>query len=266
MKIKSLFLFMMLAPAMGYCQSVTMPMVGYAEDPTTTITQLEVTKKNTIVTFKHSLNGKGAWVQLNKSMYLQDAKGEDRYNYIKSEGIPLRPARFTSDKDYQEVTFRVYFEKLKRGTKEVNVIERARSMEEQMGGTKFFNYYNVSLTKSGPSKSEHVKVTDVVLMPPPPIGTNGKIMTDSVSTVTGNHVPFGGNNTDVASSFAPMMSSIYTSMLDAQLKMYSKPETTTKLAQVTKAYYDALIKVGFSEEAALKIITSKSLISMDGKQ
>lgn len=266
MKIKSLFFLMVLAPVIAYSQTVTTPAVGYSEDQTTTITKVEVTKTNTIVTFKHILNGKGAWVQLNKSMYLQNAKGEERYDYVKSEGIPIRPARFTSDKNYEELTFKVYFQKLKPGTKEVNVIERARSLEEQVSGTKYFNYYNVSLSKSAPGQSERVKMTDVVLMAPPPLNANEHVVSDTAYATSTAYSPGHTNGMDMANSFGPMMGNMYTSMLDAQLKMYSKPETTAKLAQVTKSYYDALIKVGFSEEAALKIITSKPLVSVDGKQ
>jgi len=207
------------------------------------------------VTFKHVMRGKGNWVQLNKSMYLQDAKGEERYNYIKSEGIPLRPARLTSDKDYQEVEFKVYFEKLKPGTKEINVIERARSMPQQASGVTFFNYYNVSLSKSAPA-AEHVKVTDVVLMPPP-VPDNGPTVVDSVTSAK-------FDPSAILNNMGPMMGNMYSSMLDAQLKLYGNPETTAKLAQITKNYYDALIKVGFSADAALRIVTSKPLVSMDG--
>jgi hypothetical protein len=258
MKLKSLLFFILLLPAIAYCQSITMPAVGYSEDHTTKITKVEVTKANTVVTFKHVMQGKGAWVQLNKSMYLQDAKGEEKYNYIKSEGIPVRPKRLTSDKDYQEIEFKVYFEKLKPGTQEINVIERARSMPEQANGTKFFNYYNVSLSKQS-SVEEHVKVTDVVLMPPPQMD-NTPVRIDTTTSVS---MDAGA----MMASFAPMMGNMYSSILNAQLKIYSNPETTTQLARITKNYYDALIKVGFSEDAALRIITSKQLVSVDmGKQ
>jgi hypothetical protein len=263
MKLKSLLLFITLCPAIAYCQSVTMPAVGYFEDPTTTLTKVEVTKTNTIVTFKHILYNIGAWVELNKSIYLQDANGEEKYNYVKSEGVPLRPNKLTATKRNQEVEFKVWFKKVKPGTKAINVIERARSLPDQRGNNHYFNYYNVSLTKSAPANTERVKVTDVVLMSPPP-GTNEEIKRDTAFAVSSNFsAPMPK---DMMDGFGPMMGNMYTNILDAQLKVYSKPETTAKLAQVTKNYYDALIKVGFSEGAALKIITSKPLISVDGKQ
>jgi len=262
MKLKPLLLLIMLLPAGAYCQSVKMPAIGYAEDPTTRIIKIDITKTNTVVTFKHTLQNKGAWVELNKSIYLQDANGEERYNYVRSEGVPLRPKKLYADKPNQEVIFKVYFRKLKPGTKAINVIERARSIQEQMGTNHYFNYFNVSLIKSGPVE-EHVKVTDVVLAPPPP-----QVMEEVVTkTDTTNVNSFKMDSPSaMMNNFAPMMGNMYTSMLDAQIKMYSNPETTTKLAQIAKSYYDALIKAGFTTDAALKIVISKPLVSMDGKQ
>ncbi|WP_316812477.1 hypothetical protein [Pedobacter heparinus] len=231
-------------------QSIKFPMVGSSESPTTVITEIVTNSRNTVVSFKHICSRKGNWVQLNKSMYLQDANGEERYSYVRSEGIPLRPEKFVATEDRQEVNFKVYFEKLRPGTKEINVIERARSLAEHSNGFSFFNYFKVSLNKSQPEPgSRTVSTVDVVVAPPVP------------------------PNGDFASSFAksemknlgPMISNMYSGMLTAQLNMYSNPATTDQLARIMKNYYDALIKTGFSSDAALKIITSKPLISADGK-
>ena len=252
MKPKLLFFFICLFPSLVYCQSITMPTVGLAEDHTTIIKKIEVTKANTVVTFMHFLRGKGAWVQLNKSMYLQDSQGENRYNYVRSEGIPLRPEKFTSDKDYQELEFKVYFEKLKPGTKEINVIERARSFtEQQRDHTSYFNFFNVNLYSSTPTDDRIIR-TEVVLTPPPAVDTID--MTSSM--MKGDMANLGS-----------MISSMYSNVLNVQIKTYSNPAIINQLAKITKNYYDALIKAGFSMDAALKIITSKQLISMDmGKQ
>lgn len=76
--------------------------------------------------------------------------------------------------------------------------------------------------------------------------------------------------TDFAASFAnegmanfgPMLSNMYTSLLTKQLNMYSNADITAQLAKIMKNYYDALVKTGFSSDAALKIITFKQLISL----
>lgn len=250
MKPLSLFFLMIVLPAISFCQSVTAPSVKYAEDNTTTITKIQVTRTNTIVTFKHILPNVGAWVELNKSIYLQDADGEQKYQYIKSEGITLFPKKTYAKQPNQELVFKVYFAKLKPGTKNINIIERARSPIEQMSSNRFFNYYGVSLTKSGRVTTQ-VKVSDIVLSPPPPM------ITDTVNA--GNKFDM----TSVTQNMAPMMAQMYSGILNAQLKMYSDTTVTDKLARITKNYFDALIKVGFSADAALKIVTSKQLISTD---
>ena len=184
-------------------------------------------------------------------MYLQDSHGEERFNYVRSEGIPLRPAKFTTDKDFEEVEFKVYFEKLKPGIKEINIIERARSFtEQQSNNVNYFNFFNVNLFKSAPDE-KRVETT-VILTPPPPIDVN-----DADSSIFKNGMP----------DFGSMMGSVYSNLLDLQIKTYSNPETLDKLAQITRNYYNALVKAGFTKESALKIILSKPLISTDfGKQ
>lgn len=261
MKTKSLLLLCLLLPAIAFCQTISSPVVGSSEDYSTTITKVEVTSRNTVVSFKHQFYKKGGWLQLNKSMYLQDANGEERYNYVRSEGIPLRPARFTASDDHQVLNFKVYFEKLKPGTKEINIIERARSLNEMNDGVAYLNYYKVNLYKSRPeqAKEERVVVTDVTLMPPP---LRDAAVTTDTAYSAGTNFPSGALRNDMA-NMGPMMSNVFTSMLNAQLKMYSDPAVTDQLARITKNYYDALIKVGFSMDAALKIITSKQLVSMD---
>ncbi len=252
MKTQSLLFLILLFPAVAFCQSVNFPSVGSAEDALTTITKIEVNSKNTIITFKHTSPKKGDWMELNKSMYLQDANGEAQYKYIASEGIPLRPLKHYATADNEEMTFKVYFQKLKPGTKQINVIERARSAEDLSNGTIYDNFYNVSLLKSAP------RVTNVRLIKP--ISDTVRSMTSAINAAS----PFN----DAMASMGPMMSNMYTNMLNAQLKVFSDPATIDQLAKITKNHYDALIKVGFTADQALKIITSKQLISTDinGKQ
>ncbi len=234
------------ATALG--QTIKYPHVESSEDLKTVITQIETNSKNTIVSFRYTGQGNGDWVQLNKSMYLQDASGEEKYNYVRSEGIPLRPEKLTTTVPNQQVNFKVYFEKLKPGTKNINVIERARSIADLNNGVNFLNYFNVSLTKSQPNENGAMSAVDVILAPPPPS------LDHAVETAPG--MP------DMANMGA-MVNNMFSGMLTAQLNTYSKPEIINQIAKITKDYYDALIKAGFQSDAALKIVISKPLIGMD---
>jgi hypothetical protein len=251
MRSKQMLLAFLLLPVTLFGQSIKFPLVSSSEDPTTMITEIETTNQHTIISFRHVGAEKGSWIQLNKSMYLQDAKGEERYNYVRSEGIPLRPERFVATKDNQEVNFKVYFEKLKPGTQEINVIERARSQAELNDGVNFLNYFSVNLNKSKLELADHkVSKVEVVVTPPPPV----PVGTDfSSSFVNGE-----------AANFGPALKDMYMGMFTAQLNVYSNPAIIDQLAKNMKSYYDALIKVGFSSDAALKIITSKPLVSAVG--
>ncbi|MNJ91512.1 hypothetical protein D3C87_91640 [compost metagenome] len=249
MRFKQMLLAFFLLPVTLFGQSIKFPLVSSSEDPTTVITEIETNSKHTIVSFKHVCRGKGSWVQLNKSMYLQDAKGEDRYNYVRSEGIPLRPERFVATKDNEEVNFKVYFEKLKPGTQEINIIERARSQAELNDGITFLNYFRVNLNKSQQElRDGTVSQVEVVVTPPPPMRN------DFGTSVANGEAP----------NFGPVLKDMYMGMFTAQMNVYSNPAVIDQLAKNMKSYYDALIKVGFSSDAALKIITSKQLISAGG--
>jgi len=251
MNLKPLLLLLMLSPAISFCQSIDFPSVRSTDDPSTIITKITVNKEFTVITFKHTTAHKGDWMQLNKSMYLQDADGEERYNYVKSEGIALRPEKHYAATDNEEMVFTVYFEKLKPGTKSINVIERASSADDRTGGYTYDNFYNVSLEKSATAAL-------------PAITQTGQSTADSVMVPPGPPTGFQAG----MSAIAPMFSQMYSSMMDAQLKFYSDPATIKQLAKITKNYYDALIKVGFSSDQAFKIVISKPLVSteMSGKQ
>lgn len=250
MKPKSLLFLLLLLPALSFCQTIKNPSVGSSGDPTTTIIKIEVANKYTEIIFKHISPHKGDWIQLNKSMYLQSATGEERYNYIKSENIPLRPLKKVAAADSEELVFKVYFEKLKPNTKAINVIERALSPDELHSGTNFFNYFNVSLEKTAESNMVQDKVV-----------TGTKTVTDSV--FIGTQAPALSFKNDMAASIGPMISGMYNAMLSMQIKFYSDPANVDKMAQITKSYYDALMRAGFTADQALKIITSKQLISPD---
>ncbi len=148
MKPLSLLFLLLLLPAMAFCQTILSPSVGSSDDPSTIIVKIDVTKSYTAVVFKHVATAKGNWVQLNKTIYLQDANGDDRYNYLRSEGIAIKPLKDSAQMDNEETSFTVYFEKLKPGTKAINIIERAISTTDRIAGASYFNYYNVSLDKS----------------------------------------------------------------------------------------------------------------------
>ncbi|MBC8053031.1 MAG: hypothetical protein H7Y13_08195 [Sphingobacteriaceae bacterium] len=113
-------------------------------EATSIISRVEITDQFTIVTFEHTGN-KGGWIQVNKSMHLDD--GESFYKLKKIEGIPIAPLRHGFTEDNEKLVFKLYFEKLPPEIKKVDIIERPRSNEDIRRGITFFNYHGVRLEK-----------------------------------------------------------------------------------------------------------------------
>jgi hypothetical protein len=99
-----------------------------------------------------------------------------------------------------------------------------------------------------------VVITDVVLTPPQP-------------SVTSN-VNFNSDMAGIMGSVGPMLTTMATATMDAQLKYYKQPGKITEIAKLNKQFFDALVSEGFTQDQALKIITTESLLpkaNMSGK-
>ena len=62
-----------------------------------------------------------------------------------------------------------------------------------------------------------------------------------------------------------MMAGVMGQMIEGMARSMAKPEVAQNLAVFARNYYNALIKQGFSEEEALKIVTASGLPSIGGK-
>ena len=63
------------------------------------------------------------------------------------------------------------------------------------------------------------------------------------------------------SSVGPMYANMVKSMMNAQFDYFKQPGKIAELANMNKQYFDALIKEGFTNDQALKIVTSNGLLS-----
>ncbi|MCC8426987.1 hypothetical protein [Mucilaginibacter sp. UR6-11] len=233
-----------LAGLTSFAQTITNPLVGNSDDPYTTVSSVETNKQFTIVTLEYTAAGENAWAQLNKEIYLQTDLDNRHYNYIKSEDIPLAPAKHIFSKEGDKLTFRIYFEKIPATAKSINIIERAGGSNN---GSTFFNFYNVSLEKSRGDVMTGRVIVDSVMVPPVPNG--------------GGRLSFSDNNmAGMLGAMGPVFGNMARSIMDAQLDYYKQPGKITEVAKLTKQYFDALVKEGFSYEQAIKIITSDALL------
>jgi hypothetical protein len=234
----------------AFAQNLTIPKVEQKDDQSTIIKKIETNNLYTIVTFENYAYQDNAWIQLNKEIFIQTDLSNAHYDYVKSEGIAMAPNKDVLKKAGDKLEFKVYFKKIPAAAKSIDIIEHAGLSKS---GVSYFNFYNVSLTEQV-TLSHHVKVTNVVLLPPPPI--------QSDTTIAG--LSYGNPSNEMQNamnSMGPMYASMAKSVLDAQLAYYKQPGKIAEIAKLNKEYFDALVKEGFNYDQALKIITANSLIS-----
>lgn len=231
----------------SFAQTVTYPSVGITDTPGSLITKIETDKQYTIVSFEQYASAENSWMVLNREIYIQTDVSNKHYEFVKAEGIAIEPEPKTMfPKSGGKLSFKVYFKKIPADAKLIDIIEHAGKRSD---GIVFFNFYNVDLTHSN-AVQEQVKVTEVVLAPPP---------------VNEQAIPMQGNEiNNIMSAMGPMYSSMIRSMLDAQLKFYKQPGKLTEIAKMQKDYFDALVKQGFTYDQSIKILTANPLIQMTG--
>ncbi|MES2268485.1 MAG: hypothetical protein V4520_17100 [Bacteroidota bacterium] len=228
-------------------QNILNPRIENRDSPSTVIRKIETDKQYTVVSFDYFAQDNNAWAVLNKEIYIQTDVSNKHYEFVKAEGIAMEPEPKTViAKMGDKLSFKVYFKKIPANAKMIDIIEHAGKRSD---GITFFNFYNVDLTQSYPSE-ERVKVTEVVLAPPP--------VNEGVNPMERNDM------SSIVNAMGPMYSSLIRSMLDAQLNFYKQPGKLTEVAKMQKQYFDALVKEGFSYDQAIKILTANPLIQLTG--
>lgn len=241
-----LFAYLILISFGAFAQTVTFPNMKESDSHTTVIAKVETGKQYTVITFDQYALQDSFWMVLNKEIYLQTDAGNKHYNFVKAEGIAVVPEKKTIiAKAGGNAIFKVYFEKIPANSTSIDIIEHAGRRGD---GITFFNFYGVDLTHSNAGEQQ-IKITEVVLAPPP-INENGDM----------------GDMASMMNSMGPMYNSLTKAVMDAQLNFYKQQGKLAELASLHRQYYTALVKEGFTEDQALKIITSAPLVQIMAPQ
>lgn len=256
-KLLTVIALLVIAALPAIAQTIDYPAVENRDDRNTTIKKIETDSQYTVVSFETIASSDNSVVQLNKEIYLQTDASNVHYNYLKSENIAIVPAKQTLSNTGDKLVFKVYFKKIPPEAKFINITERAGPNN---GKVSFFNFYNVSLTKSQLANTQFSTSSKGYTF-----GTGTAVVIDSAIVQAPAAIRIGSsymNNeiTDAMKAMEPMMSKIATVMMDAQLNYYKQPGKMAEVAKLNKVYYDALRKEGFSSDDALKIITSDSIM------
>lgn len=227
-------------------QNIVNPATGERDNYSIAISKIETDKQYTAVTFDYTAPNDGAWIELNKEIFIQTDVDNKHYDFVKAENIAIVPeARVILKTAGDKHSFKVYFKKLPANAKTIDIIERPGHGND----VNYFNFYDVSLTAQTPANGEHVKVTEVVLAPPP------------VNMKGNNSIfPSAGGENNIFGAMSGMFGNLTKTMLDAQLNYYKQPGKIAEVAKLHKQYFDALVKEGFTYDQAIKILTAAPLV------
>jgi hypothetical protein len=233
----------------SFAQNIANPKIGSQDDPNAKIVLIKTDNLYSMVQIQVTASSDSAWAVLNKEIYLQTDVDNKHYEYVKSEGIAVAPAkRHTFTQEGQTVMFKVYFKKIPANAKVIDVIERAG---QRTDGITFFNFYNVSLKEQ---TTDGDVITDVRITAP---GGGSPFLSQGSDTSEGGNNLFGGMGGDAG--IGNMYKTMIKSMMDAQISYYKEPGKMAELAALNKQYFDALVKQGFTEDQALKLAAAAGL-------
>jgi hypothetical protein len=206
-------------------QNIVNPAVERADDLNCTISKIETTDKYTIVSFDYTAPSDNSWVQLNKEIFIKADGNDKRYAFVKAENMTMAPEKRINKNAGDNFTFKAYFQKIPKNTKSIDVIENP---EGNNSSANYFNYYNVSLTQSQRA------------------ATYAYTMSAPSARIFG-----GSSKSNLAYSYN-VKPKVETDIMLSDLKA----EAIRQLAKQQKEYFDALVKEGFTEDQAIRIMTA----------
>lgn len=122
------------------------PIAGKQSHPELGITLIELTDIETIISLQVTNKKEvGGWFCADKNIYIKNSKGVERYQLIKSEGIPTCPDQhnFTS---YGEVLrFKLYFPRISSNIEFIDLIENCNNACFYFTGIILNNQHNKNI-------------------------------------------------------------------------------------------------------------------------
>lgn len=235
-----LFVILLTASLSSFAQNIVNPLIESSSTENNAIIKIETDKLHTIVSFEYTAASDDTWARIDKGIYLRTPDGK-RYNFVKAENITLAPTQTKLTNAGDKLSYKVYFQKLPATAKTIDIVEKANPKP----GENYFNYQNVSLTE---------------VAPPAPVITKATTTDFTFNSPKGTTTNLGGDMMGAMTAMGPMLTTMATSMMDAQLNYYKQPGKLAEVAKLHKQYFDELVNAGFTSDQALKIITADSLL------
>lgn len=142
MKTKIFFLLLLVSTLRMWAQTIISPTYSRRDNTSLRINEVEKTTQYTIIKGVYENVMHYGWACINNTTYLKDSKSGKKYGtIIKSEGLPVSPAKYQFTKENESISFKFYFPAISDDIEMVDMIEDDTS-------TSAFNFYGVALKET----------------------------------------------------------------------------------------------------------------------
>ena len=125
-----------------WAQAIVSPTYSRRDNISLRINEVERTAQYTIIKGVYENVMHYGWANINNTTYLKDSKSGKKYGtIIKSEGLPVSPAKYQFSKENESISFKFYFPAISDDIEMVDMIEDDTS-------TSAFNFYGVALKET----------------------------------------------------------------------------------------------------------------------
>lgn len=122
-----------------WSQTIVSPTYSRRDNISLRINEVERTTQYTIIKGVYENVMHYSWACINNTTYLRDSKSGKKYGtIIKSEGLPVSPAKYQFTKENESISFKFYFPAISDDIEMVDMIEDVTS-------TSAFNFYGVAI-------------------------------------------------------------------------------------------------------------------------
>lgn len=83
----------------------------------------------------------GGWVQISRLTFIRMVGSEQKLRLLKAVNIPITPTKHYFKSTHDMLAYTLYFPALPKNCEKIDIIEG------EVGGTKWFNFYGVSMNK-----------------------------------------------------------------------------------------------------------------------
>ena len=124
MKTKIFFLLLLVSTLRMWAQTIISPTYSRRDNISLRINEVEKTTQYTIIKGVYENVMHYGWACINNTTYLKDSKSGKKYGtIIKSEGLPVSPAKYQFTKENESISFKFYFPAISDDIEMVDMIE-----------------------------------------------------------------------------------------------------------------------------------------------